>query len=128
MDKQHKCEEDLVTVEQQPEVAATISVLQVGCAYDLSEADVTIEIKSANGKPITEYEIRALKSADSDVAAYKRILVHTTESGNGALAYRDIVAVMLDRGFLSKRVTKIKLSIEAVTFSDGTGWRARMNK
>jgi len=127
MENQHKCEDGLVTVQSQPDVPAAISVLQVGCAYDLFEADVTIEIKSLNGKLITEYEVWAIKSSDGTINAYKRILVHTTELGNGASAYRDTVSVSLNRGFLRKRVTNIKLYVESVKFSDGTGWHAPLS-
>ena len=128
LDAQHKCEDGLVTVERQPDVPAAISVLQVGCAYDLSEADLTIEMKSLNGKSITEYEVWAIKAYDGTVDAYKRILVHTTEVGNGASTYRDIVSVSLNRGLSRNRITNIKVYIESVKFSDGTGWHAPLSE
>jgi hypothetical protein len=124
----------LVTVEQDhnlpeswPEAPARIAVSEVQRSYDLSEVDITFDVKSLNGKSIAAFEVWAIKSRDEIVYQHKRILVHSLHKDNTGLSlaaneYTETVCVSLDRGFFRKRIDKVQLYLGSVEFSDGTRW------
>src|ERR1044072_6834868 len=65
----HVVQRDLVTVEDNhdlseswPKAPAQISILEVQRSYNLSEVDITFDLQSLNGKPITSFEVWAVKS------------------------------------------------------------------
>jgi hypothetical protein len=129
------CHDGLVTVqrahnlaESWPEAPASISVSEVQRSYDLSEVDITFNVKSLNGKPIASFEVWAVKSYDKSVPEYKRILVHRMGKDNTGLSlaakeYTETICVSLDRGFFRKRIDNVELYLDSVEFSDGTMWR-----
>ncbi len=124
----------LVTVERDdtlpeswPKAPARIAVSEVQRSYDLSEVDITFDVKSLNGKSIAAFEVWAVKSADKVVYQHKRILVHSMHKDNSGLflaaqEYTETVCVRLDRGFFRKRIDNVQLYLGAVEFSDGTRW------
>ena len=130
------CGDDgLVTVQRDhnlpaswPEAPASISVSEVQRSYDLSEVDITFDVKSLNGKSIASFEVWAVKSSDKIVYEYKRILVHRMHTDDTGLSlpakeFTETVCVSLDRGFFRKRIDNVQLYLDSVEFSDGTMWR-----
>ena len=128
------CDDGLVTVLRDhslpaswPEAPASISVSEVQRSYDLSEVDITFDVKSLNGKSIASFEVWAVKSSDKIGYQLKRILVHRTRKDNTGLSlaakeYTETVCVSLDRGLFRKRIDNVQLYLGSVEFSDGTTW------
>jgi len=129
------CDRALVTVEENhglptawPAAPARISVSEIQRSYNLSEVDMTFHVESLNGKSIANFEVWAVKSHDTVVDEYKRILAHNIPMNNlgpsttAATEYTETVCVSLERGFFRKRTDNVRLYLGSIEFTDGTRW------
>ena len=121
---------DLVTVKQQNDAPARISILQTCCDRDF--VDVTFEVQSLNGRAITSYEVWVIRKVDGRPDTYHRsVIVQKTgkDPDNqpvGLGTNSNTIGVPLNRGFLRSRIDNVSLYIGSVEFSEGTGWHERI--